>query len=73
MHNLVLDYRVHQSLDVNAPDVISGDHPPLHAKLSNYFIDLTLQRTFFGPLGLSICHAHVPVIHSDSLNGNYSA
>ena len=28
--------RVHQSLDGDAPDEVSGDHPPLHAKFGNY-------------------------------------
>ena len=29
-------YRVHQSLDGDAPDEVSCDHQPLHAKLGNY-------------------------------------
>ena len=29
-------YRVHQSLDGDAPDEVSGDHQPLHTKLGSY-------------------------------------
>jgi len=29
-------YRVHQSLDGDAPDEFSGGHQPLHAKFDNY-------------------------------------
>jgi hypothetical protein len=29
-------HRVHQSLDGETPDEVSGDHQPLHAKLGNY-------------------------------------